>query len=73
MSTAVAQAKLRDAVRDLTVRWQRAREQWDDDAAHQFYNEVIQPLPSKVSSAMAAMNRVGELMSAVRREAGETG
>lgn len=72
MSTAVAQAKLRDAVRELQFKWQRAREHWDDEAAAQFHNEVIQPIPSRVTSAITAMSRVGELMAAVHRECGDS-
>ncbi|MCW5766315.1 MAG: hypothetical protein KIT68_10105 [Phycisphaeraceae bacterium] len=71
MSTAVAQAKLRDAVRELQFKWVRIRESWDDDAAAALERDLIQPLPPRMNAAMGAMGRIGELMVTIRRECGD--
>lgn len=72
MSSAVAQAKLRDAVREVQFKWNRAREVWDDEAAREFHATYINPLPVRVSTAMGAMGRMGELIAAARRECGDS-
>lgn len=68
MSTQSAQARLKDAMRELENAWRRAQEEWRDQAAAEFYKDVIEPLPSRVSQTMNAMGTLGEAIQQADRE-----
>jgi hypothetical protein len=68
MSTHAAQAKLKDASDVLNAKWRRASEHWTDDAAKDFRERVIDPVPGRVRSAMEAMGRMGEIIASVKRD-----
>ncbi len=68
MSTHAAQAKLKDASDVLLAKWRRANEHWTDDAAKDFRERVIDPVPGRVRSAMEAMGRMGEIIASVKRD-----
>jgi hypothetical protein len=63
----VAQARLRDALKDLRLRLEHTRPQWDDDARAAFERDVIDPLDQRVQAAMGAIARVTEACAAARR------
>jgi hypothetical protein len=71
VSIAVAKANLADALKQLRTRWDRAKDQWDDAAAAQFYKEFIEPLEARVVAAVKALDHVAELTAVVRRECGD--
>lgn len=71
MSLSVAKANLMDAVKTLRLRWERAREHWDDAAARQFEQEFIAHLDAKVLAAAKGLDQVAELTAQVRRDCGD--
>jgi ClpP class serine protease len=73
MSLAIAQLKLRDALKDLRLRVARARESWDDAAAREFEAEVIDPLDAKINQAVDAAGKMAQLLSAAKRDSGADG
>lgn len=64
----VGQAKLRDAFKELRLRVERTRSDWDDEARKRFERDVIAPLESKVMMAMGAMARLSEATATARRD-----
>lgn len=70
MSSTVSQSRLKDALRDLKARWEVVRGDWDDQAARDFGKDVIEPLEQRILSAMGAMNKMGEVIAAARRDCG---
>lgn len=68
MSTTAAQARLKDALRELNLAWRRAQEQWRDQAAAEFHKDVIEPLEPRVSQTMNAMASLGDAIQAANRE-----
>ncbi len=64
----VGQAKLRDALKELRLRLDRTRADWDDAARERFERDFIAPLEAKVAMAMGAMERLSETVAAVRRD-----
>jgi hypothetical protein len=68
MSTTSAQARLKDALRELQLTWRRAQEQWRDQAAAEFYKDVIEPLDPRITQTMSAMATLGEVLQAADRE-----
>jgi hypothetical protein len=71
LSIPVAKANLADALKLLRQRWDRAKEQWDDEAAKQFHKEFIEPLEARVTAAAKALDHVAEMTAVVRRECGD--
>ena len=69
MSTTAAQARLKDAFRELNQAWRRAQEQWRDQAAAEFHKEVIEPLEPRLAQTMNAIATLGEAIQAANREA----
>ena len=68
MSANVAKANLHDAYKQLRLRFDVIKQTWEDDAARRFQREVIDPIESKVLTAIKGMEHVGELMGQVRRD-----
>lgn len=68
MSTTAAQARLKDALRELNLAWRRAQEQWRDQAAAEFEKDVIEPLEPRVSQTVNAMAELGTAIQAANRE-----
>ncbi|MFT3684792.1 MAG: hypothetical protein QM783_07645 [Phycisphaerales bacterium] len=68
MSTTSAQARLKDALRELNLTWRRSQEQWRDQAAAEFYKDVIEPLDPRVLQTISAMATLGEVLQAADRE-----
>jgi hypothetical protein len=69
MSTTAAQARLKDAMRELNLAWRRAQEHWRDQAAAEFHKDVIEPLEPRITQTMSAMGTLGEALQAANREA----
>lgn len=68
MSTQAAQARLKEALRELELAWKRAGETWRDDAAAEFYKDVIEPLEPKVRQTVTAMGELGEALRTAQQE-----
>jgi hypothetical protein len=71
MSLSVAKANLMDAMKTLRLRWDRAKEHWDDQASRQFEQEFIAHLDAKVLAAAKGLDQVAELTAQVRRDCGD--
>lgn len=68
MSVQVSKVNLIDALKTLQQRWDRAKSQWDDKAAHDFQKQVIDPIEPAVRNAVKGIEHVAEVIAAVRRE-----
>ncbi len=68
MSASVAQAKLLDSSRKFTTQWGAARDRWRDIASARIQLEVMDPMPSKLQSAMNAMAKINEIVQMAQRE-----
>jgi hypothetical protein len=71
VSIPVAKNNLVDALKTLRLRWDRARQQWDDAAAQQFQKDFIDPLEHRLVAAAKSLDHVSELMAQVKRECGD--
>lgn len=67
MSLSIGQSRLADALKQFRLRWQQAREGWDDAAAEQFQEEFVSPLEGHVSTATAAIGRLADALDEARR------
>jgi hypothetical protein len=63
-----ARGTLAKAFKELTLRWQDTRGQWDDVQAEQFEENFIRPLESDLRTAASAMDQMAILLHQARRD-----
>ncbi len=63
-----ARGQLSKALKDLMLRWNEAKMDWDDGAARAFEQNVLGPLARDAKSAASAMDTAAEVIAQVRRE-----
>ena len=68
MSVTSAKMKLASAGRDLRIKWMQASESWNDSTSRAFEKNHVDSYESKVRSSLKAMETIGEVLSAVRRD-----
>lgn len=71
MSVAGAKGTLFDAMKELRLRMDAVREQWNDDTRRAFEKEAIDTLEPRVNAALKAIDAVQELIQRVHRECGD--
>jgi hypothetical protein len=68
MSISVGHTQLQDATKELMIRWDRAKQQWNDQKSREIEEDFIAPLKPKVRATLAALSRVGSIIGQARRE-----
>ncbi len=68
MSVTSAKMKLASAARDLRIKWEQATESWNDSASRAFEKNHVDSHEMKIRSSLKALETIGEVMSAVRRD-----
>ena len=63
-----ARGQLSKAIKDLMLRWNEAKMDWDDAAARAFEKDVLEPLERDAKNAASAMDSAAEVLAQVRRE-----
>jgi hypothetical protein len=70
MSLSVGRAKLLSAMKDLKLRWEKAKLNWDDPISQDVERTIVQAMEPRVRAAVSAMERVGEVVARARRDCG---
>jgi hypothetical protein len=70
MSLTVGRAKLVQALKDLEMRWEKTRLQWDDAMSEDIAMMVVEPLEPRVRATVTAMEKMAEVLTRARRECG---
>jgi hypothetical protein len=65
-------SKLALALKQLHIKWEAARETWDDATARAFHKEHIEPLPPKVKETLEAIGRLAEVLARATRDVSDT-
>jgi hypothetical protein len=55
-------------MKDLLVRWERAKAKWDDPQSRKLEEDFIAPLKPKIRATLTALERVGAITAQARRE-----
>ena len=71
MSIHAAKGALVDALKELNIRWDHAKAQWDDDASRRLAAETIERLTPKVVAACKGIEDLAGLISTARRDCGD--
>lgn len=54
--------------KDLTMRWQQTRQEWDDAVADSFEKTYLEPLDHSLRQAISAMDQAAAALSRVRSD-----
>lgn len=65
-------SKLALALKQLQIKWEAARETWDDGTARAFHKEHIEPLAPKVKETLEAIGRLAEVLARATRDVSDT-
>ena len=68
MSLTVGKTKLVQSLKDLMVRWEKTKANWDDPMSADLERTVLEPLEPKVRAAVTAMEKMGEMLARAKRE-----
>jgi hypothetical protein len=68
MTLTTGRAKLVEALKTLTVRWEAARDGWDDVAGRDFEEHHIEPIAPQVQAAVRAIDRLAGVIAQMRHE-----
>lgn len=61
-------SKMALALKHLQLKWESARETWDDGTSRAFHKEHIEPLSPRVKETLEAIGRLAEVLSRASRE-----
>lgn len=59
---------LTKAMKELTLRWQDARNDWRDAVADEFEKKYIESLERDLRNALGAMDHIGVILQRIRHE-----
>ena len=65
-------AKLALALKTLHLKWEAARDTWDDSTSRAFHKEHIEPLAPKVKETLEAIGRLAEVLARASRDVSNT-
>lgn len=68
MSMSTSRAKMLGAMKELTLRWDRCREGWNDEASRTVEERIILPLEPRLRSAVTAMEKMGQILIKARHD-----
>lgn len=68
MSLNTSKAILQGSLKNLTLRWGRIKQQWDDPVSHEIEKTFIQPVESRIRNVSTALARMEEIMYAAQRD-----
>jgi hypothetical protein len=70
MSVEAGRTRLSGAMKELLVRWDKAKMSWRDPVSEDLERTLIGPLEPKVRAAATAMAELAEMINAAKRECG---
>jgi hypothetical protein len=64
--------KMSLALKQLHLKWESARETWDDATSRAFHKEHIEPLSPRVKETLEAVGRLAEVLARASRDVSDT-
>jgi hypothetical protein len=59
---------LNKGFKDLSLRWQATKQDWDDSVSEEFEKTYIEPVEMALRTAISAMDQVAQVLSRVDRD-----
>lgn len=66
-------AKLANAVKQLNLKWEAAKETWDDARSRSYHETHIEPLVPAVKETLDALGRLAEVLDRACRDVANDG
>jgi len=70
MSVRASRTKLLGMMKDLQVKWEKTKSDWNDPMSREVEKTCMEPLERRIRAAVLAMEQMGEILEKARREAG---
>ena len=70
MSVRAGRTKLLGMMKDLQVKWEQTKSDWNDPMSRELEKTCMEPLERKIRAAAVAMEQMGEVLERARRECG---
>ena len=70
MSVRAGRTKLLGMMKDLQVKWEMTKSDWNDPMSRELEKSCMEPLERRIRSAVGAMEQMGEVLEKARRECG---
>lgn len=67
MNLSGSRSRIDASARDLNRQWQRARESWRDEKAHEFGHQYIDEILSTVSTVLPVLDDLDKFLAKVRQ------
>jgi hypothetical protein len=64
-------SKMALALKQLDIKWESAKESWNDGTSKAFHKEHIEPLMPDVKQTLEAVGRLAEVLARAARDVGE--
>lgn len=61
-------SKMALALKHLQLKWESARETWDDGTSRVFHKEHVEPLSPRVKETLEAVGRLAEVLARACRD-----
>ena len=68
MSTRQSAGNLAQALKELSIEWERTREVWRDVKANEFERKYLDPLPHEVTRAVGVVEELDALLRKVKHD-----
>ncbi len=68
MSVANSATNLLQAVKDLRIEWEQAREHWRDSKCEEFNRTYLENLPADAARAAVAMKELDAILKQIRED-----
>ncbi|MCX7391794.1 MAG: hypothetical protein WCR23_04090 [Planctomycetota bacterium] len=66
-------SKLALALKHLEIKWESAKESWDDATSRAFHKEYIETISPDVKETLEAIGRLSEVLSRASRDVADFG
>jgi hypothetical protein len=70
MGVDYSRTRLQQTLKELMLRWEKAREDWDDQVSRDFQETYLDQLGPKVKATMDAMDDMAEILRKLKRDCG---
>jgi hypothetical protein len=65
-------SKMALALKQLLIKWESAKESWNDTTSKAFHKDHIEPLTPDVKETLEAVGRLAEVLSRAIRDVGDS-
>ncbi len=64
-------SKLANALKQLNIKWETAKETWNDGRSKAFHKDNVEPLLPAVKETLDALGRLAEVLDRAARDVGD--